>query len=191
MVGQLLGGRVADRYGLRWAYLVTCTDVVTDADGEPVEVRCTYDPATRGGDAPDGRKVRGTLHWVSARHAVDAEVRLYDRLFSVPSPGAGGVDFREHLNPASLEMLSGCKLEPSLADAPPGHRVQFERQGYFVSDDRDHAPNRPVFNRTVPLKDTWAKISGATIVASDSMMKDGVPTSSLPQVIFSLGIAPE
>jgi glutaminyl-tRNA synthetase len=145
---------------LRWAYLVTCTDVVTDADGEPVEVRCTYDPATRGGDAPDGRKVRGTLHWVSARHSVDAEVRLYDRLFSVPSPGAGGVDFREHLNPASLEMLSGCKLEPSLANAPPGHRVQFERQGYFVSDDRDHAPNRRVFNRTVPLKDTWAKISG-------------------------------
>ena len=147
---------------LRWAYLVTCTDVVTDADGEPVEVRCTYDPATRGGDAPDGRKVRGTLHWVSARHAVDAEVRLYDRLFSVPSPGAGGVDFREHLNPVSLEVFSGCKLEPSLADAPPGHRVQFERQGYFVTDENDHAPDRPVFNRTVPLKDTWAKISGRT-----------------------------
>ncbi len=144
---------------LRWAYLVTCTDVVTDDDGEPVEVRCTYDPATRGGDAPDGRKVRGTLHWVSAPHAVDAEVRLYDRLFSVPNPGAGGADVREHLNPASLEILSGCKLERSLADTPPAHRVQFERQGYFVTDERDHAPDRPVFNRTVPLKDTWAKIS--------------------------------
>ena len=144
---------------LRWAYLVTCTDVVTDADGEPVEVRCAYDPATRGGDAPDGRKVRGTLHWVSARHATDAEVRLYDRLFSVPNPGVSGADVQDHLNPESLEVLTGCKLEPSLADAPSGHRVQFERQGYFVTDERDHAADRPVFNRTVPLKDTWAKIS--------------------------------
>jgi len=144
---------------LRWAYLVTCTDVITDAAGEPVEVRCSYDSATRGGDAPDGRKVRGTLHWVSTRHAIDAEVRLYDRLFAVPNPGAGGADFRQHLNPESLEVLTGCKLEPSLADVPSGHRVQFERQGYFVTDERDHAPDRPVFNRTVPLKDTWAKIS--------------------------------
>jgi glutaminyl-tRNA synthetase len=144
---------------LRWAYFVTCTDVVCDADGEPVEIRCTYDPATRGGDASDGRKVRGTLHWVSAAHAIDAEVRLYDRLFATANPEAGGEDFRQHLNPASLEVLTGCKVEPSLAGADPGHRVQFERQGYFVTDAVDHLPERPVFNQTVALKDSWAKIS--------------------------------
>jgi glutaminyl-tRNA synthetase len=144
---------------LRWAYFVTCTDVVCDAAGEPVEIRCTYDPATRGGDAPDGRKVRGTLHWVSAEHAIDAEVRLYDRLFATANPEAGGEDFRQHLNPASLEVLTGCKVEPSLAGADPGHRVQFERQGYFVTDAVDHRPERPVFNQTVALKDSWAKVA--------------------------------
>jgi len=144
---------------LRWAYLVTCTGVVKDDNGEIVEVRCTYDPQTRGGNAPDGRKVRGTIHWVSARHAIDAEVRLYDRLFNVADPDGGGADFHEHLNPDSLEVLQGCKIEPSLATAPPEHRVQFERQGYFVSDRRDHRPERPVFNRTVPLRDSWAKIA--------------------------------
>ena len=144
---------------LRWAYLVTCTDVVTDADGAVVEVRCSYDPATRGGDAPDGRRVRGTLHWVSARHAVEAEVRLYDRLFTVTNPGAGNRDLRQDLNPASLEVLTGCRLEPGLAGRSPGERFQLERQGYFVTDLVDHHPERPVLNRTVPLRDSWAKIA--------------------------------
>ena len=143
---------------LRWAYLVTCTGVVRDDAGEIVEIRATYDPATRGGDAPDGRRVRGTIHWVSARHAVDAEVRLYDRLFAVPEPGAGGRNFLEDLNPASLEVLTGCKLEPSLAGLAAGDRFQLERTGYFVVDP-DSTPERPVLNRTVPLKDTWAKIA--------------------------------
>jgi glutaminyl-tRNA synthetase len=141
---------------LRWAYLVTCTDVVKDADGEVVEVRCTYDPESRGGNAPDGRRVRGTIHWVSARHAIPARVRLYDRLFNEAS--VGGDDFREHLNPASLELLTECRLEPSLASAAPGARFQFERQGYFVADARDHEPGSPVFNRIVPLRDSWAKM---------------------------------
>jgi glutaminyl-tRNA synthetase len=144
---------------LRWAYLVTCTGVVKNDDGEVVEVRCTYDPETRGGNAPDGRRVRGTIHWVSARHALDAEVRLYDRLFNVANPGAGKTNFHQHLNPDSLEVLTGCKVEPSLIEAAPGHRVQFERQGYFVTDSEDHRPDRPVFNRTVPLRDSWAKIA--------------------------------
>ena len=144
---------------LRWAYLVTCTGVVKNDAGEVVEVRCTYDPETRGGNAPDGRKVRGTIHWVSARHAVDAEVRLYDRLFDVANPGAGKTDFHEHLNSDSLEVLTECKVESSLGEAEPGHRVQFERQGYFVTDCEDHGPERPVFNRTVPLRDSWAKIA--------------------------------
>jgi glutaminyl-tRNA synthetase len=142
---------------LRNAYLVTCTGVVKDADGRVVELRCAYDPATRGGDAPDGRKVKATLHWVSAAHAVDAEVRLYDRLFSVEHPGAGDADFLTQLNPASLEVLRACKLEPSLADRPAGSRVQFERLGYFCVDS-DSQPGAPVYNRTVTLKDTWAKI---------------------------------
>jgi glutaminyl-tRNA synthetase len=144
---------------LRNAYLVTCTAVVKDDAGEIVELRCAYDPATRGGDAPDGRKVKATLHWVSAQHAVDAEVRLYDRLFTVEN--VSGIpddrDWREYLNPMSLQVLTGCKVEPSLAEAPAGSRFQFERIGYFCADS-DGTPGRPVFNRTVGLRDTWGKI---------------------------------
>ena len=146
---------------LRNAYLVTCRDVVRDADGRIVELRCTHDPATRGGDAPDGRKVKATLHWVSAAHAIDAEVRLYDRLFTAESPGAGDADFLTQLNSHSLEVIHGCKLEPSLASAPAGARYQFERLGYFCVDP-DSKPGAPVFNRTVTLKDTWAKIKDRT-----------------------------
>lgn len=144
---------------LRYAYLVTCTDVVKDESGRVVEVRCTYDPATRGGDAPDGRKVKATLHWVSASHAVDAEVRLYDRLFTVPDPLAveEGKDWIENLNPNSLVVLTRCKLEPSLTDVQPGEVFQFERKGYFCVDP-DTRPGAPVFNRTVTLRDTWAKL---------------------------------
>jgi glutaminyl-tRNA synthetase len=142
---------------LRNAYLVTCTDVIKDGTGAVVELRCTYDPATRGGDAPDGRKVKATLHWVSAAHAADAEVRLYDRLFTSEAPGAGDADFLAQLNPQSLEVLRQCKLEPALASAEPGARYQFERLGYFCADP-DSKPGAPVFNRTVTLKDTWAKI---------------------------------
>ena len=142
---------------LRNAYLITCTAVVKDDAGQVVELRCTYDPATRGGDAPDGRKVKATLHWVSAEHAVAAEVRLYDRLFTAENPGAGDVDFLSQLNPASLQVVSEARLEPSLSNLAPGSRVQFERLGYFCADS-DSTSTRPVFNRTVTLKDTWAKI---------------------------------
>jgi glutaminyl-tRNA synthetase len=143
---------------LRNAYLITCRDVVKDpSTGEIVELRCTYDPATRGGDAPDGRKVKATLHWVSAAHAVDGEVRLYDRLFSVADPSADEqTDWKTFLNPHSLQVLTACKLEPSLGLAPAG-RYQFERLGYFAADP-DSRPGAPVFNRTVTLKDSWAKI---------------------------------
>jgi glutaminyl-tRNA synthetase len=147
---------------LRNAYLITCTGVVKDSAGQIVELHCTYDPATRGGDAPDGRRVKATLHWVSAAHAREAEVRLYDRLFTVEDPeGAAsrsGRDFVSFLNPSSLEILRGCRIEPRLADAPPGTRFQFERLGYFVVDP-DSTPDMPVFNRTVSLKDTWAKVA--------------------------------
>jgi glutaminyl-tRNA synthetase len=141
---------------LRWGYFVTCTGVVKDDRGDAVEVRCTYDPETRGGNAPDGRKVKATIHWVSAAHAVDAEVRLYDRLFAAEEPG--GDDWLAQLNPTSLEVLRGCKLEASLADAAPGSRWQFERVGYFCVDPVDSRPGALVWNRTVTLKDTWAKI---------------------------------
>jgi len=147
---------------LRYAYFVTCTGVVKDeATGEITELRCTYDPATRGGDAPDGRKVKATLHWVSAEHGLPAEVRLYDHLFAKedPSEVEPGQDFLANLNPDSLVSLGDCRVEPSLAQAAPGSRYQFERQGYFCVDARDAAPGRLVFNRTVTLKDAWAKIS--------------------------------
>ena len=145
---------------LRYAYFITCREVVKDASGEVVWLRCTYDPATRGGDAPDGRKVKGTLHWVSAPHAVEAELRLYDVLFRVeePGPGAEGGDPERHLNPDSLTALRGCKLEPGLASAAPGDTYQFERVGYFCADP-DSSPGRLVFNRSVTLRDSWAKIA--------------------------------
>ncbi len=129
--------------------------------GEVVELHCRYDPATRGGGSPDGRRVKGTLHWVSADHAFDAEVRLYDHLFTIrdPSDVEEGTDYRSNLNPKSLETLTSCKAEPSLKGAAPGSRYQFERLGYFCVDTVDSSAEKPVFNRTVSLRDTWAKIS--------------------------------
>ena len=141
---------------LRYAYFITCRQVVKDASGNPLELRCTYDPETRGGSAPDDRKVKATLHWVSAAHAVEAEVRLYDRLFSHENP-LSFENFREALNPDSLKVLTACKLEPGLAAAEPGFRCQFERLGYFCVD-RDSSPNGLVLNRTITLRDTWARI---------------------------------
>jgi glutaminyl-tRNA synthetase len=143
---------------LRYGYFVTCTGVVKDDKGNVVEVHCTYDPATRGGDSPDGRKVKSTIHWVSADHAIDAEVRLYDNLFKVedPNDAPDGQDFTVNLNPNSLEVVN-AKIEPGLAGAPILSRCQFERLGYFCVD-KDSTPDRLVFNRTVTLKDTWAKI---------------------------------
>jgi glutaminyl-tRNA synthetase len=144
---------------LRWAYFVKCESVVHDADGRVIELRCSYDPATRGGDSPDGRRVKGTIHWVSAAEALDAEVRLYDRLFTAERPGARkGSDFLEDLNPESLRVLTGCKLEPCLAAARPEEHFQFERTGYFFVDPKLWAAGRPVFNRTVALRDAWAKM---------------------------------
>ncbi|MGE0224691.1 MAG: glutamine--tRNA ligase, partial [Acetobacteraceae bacterium] len=140
-----------------YGYFVTCQSVVKDADGRVVELRCTYDPASRGGNAPDGRKVQATLHWVSAADAVPAEVRLYNPLFGRPDPGADG-EVMADLNPASLEVLTGCLVEPALAEAAPAEAVQFERLGYFCAD-QDGTVERPVFNRTVGLRDTWAKVA--------------------------------
>ena len=147
---------------LRYGYFITCTGVVKDAAGNVTEIHCTYDPATRGGNAPDGRKVKSTIHWVSADHAVDAEVRLYDNLFSVENPNEApeGQDFTANLNPNSLEVVQ-AKLEPSLASAKPGDRYQFERMGYFCAD-LDSKPEKLAFNRTVTLRDTWAKIEAKT-----------------------------
>ncbi len=144
---------------LRYGYFVTCTSVVKDSSGAVAEVHCTYDPATRGGNAPDGRKVKSTIHWVSAAHAIDAEVRIYDNLFTCEDPNQApeGQDFTANLNPNSLETLVNCKLEPSLASAAPGTPYQFERLGYFAVDP-DSTPGKLVFNRTVALRDTWAKI---------------------------------
>ena len=144
---------------LRYAYFITCTGVVKDTRGDIVELRCTYDPATRGGDSPDGRKVRATLHWVSAKHAIDADVRLYEHLFAKENPTEteGNQQWLDNLNPNSLSVLSECKLEPSLAGATPGTHYQFERKGYFCVDV-DSKPEKLVFNRTVTLRDTWAKI---------------------------------
>jgi glutaminyl-tRNA synthetase len=144
---------------LRYGYFITCKSVVKDEKGEVVEVHCTYDPATRGGNAPDGRKVKSTIHWVSAASAIQAEVRIYENLFTKENPGEveEGQDFTVNLNPNSLEVITNAKLEPSLADAAVGSRYQFERLGYFCVDP-DSRANKPVFNRTVPLKDTWAKV---------------------------------
>jgi len=143
---------------LRYGYFIKLASVIKDENGEVTEVHCTYDPESRGGNSPDGRKVKGTIHWVSARHAIDAEVRLYDRLFTVEAPeGDKNKDFLEHINPDSLEILANCKLEPSLAEAKPEANCQFERTGYFCLDGKASEPNRPVFNRTVTLRDSWAK----------------------------------
>jgi glutaminyl-tRNA synthetase len=143
---------------LRYAYIITCVGVVKDEKtGEVVELRCTYDPATRGGDAPDGRKVKATLHWVSADHALKAEVRLYDYLFTKAVPGEAGGDFKADINSYSLEALKNCYVEPGLAGATPGSRYQFERLGYFCVDP-DSSEQKLVFNRIVTLKDTWAKV---------------------------------
>jgi len=148
---------------LRYAYFITCQEVVRDEKtGEVIELRCTYDPATRGGDSPDGRKVKATLHWVSAPQAVQAEVRLYDRLFLNPNPAGAReeVDFKASLNPQSLEVLKPCWVEPGLQGAQAGNHYQFERLGYFCLDGLDSTPGNPVFNRTSTLRDTWAKIEG-------------------------------
>jgi glutaminyl-tRNA synthetase len=146
---------------LRWAYFIKCDKVIKDSTtGEIVELRCSYDSATRGGNAPDGRKVKGTIHWVSAQHALPVEVRLYDHLFSKPDPDDApkGQDYRSNLNPDSLQVLKPCYLEPSAKTAKPGDRFQFERLGYFCADSKDSKPGQPIFNRAVTLADTWAKI---------------------------------
>jgi glutaminyl-tRNA synthetase len=140
---------------LRWAYFITCREVVRDADGTVTALRCTYDPSTRGGDAADGRRVKATLHWVSAPHAVPAEVRLYDHLFIRPQPDLEA-PLADELNPSSREVLEDCRLEPALAELAAGEPVQFERQGYFALDP-DSTPGRLVFNRTVGLRDSWAR----------------------------------
>jgi len=147
---------------LRYAYFITCSDVVKDENGEIVELHCSYDPATRGGDSPDGRKVKSTLHWVSAAHSLQAEVRLYDHLFTKENPDdvEGDADFKSNLNPNSLEVLKSCRVEPSLANAKPLSRYQFERLGYFCVDP-ESSPGKLVFNRTVSLRDPWAKIRKA------------------------------
>ena len=142
---------------LRYAYFITCAQVIKDENGHVIEIRCTYDPETKGGSAPDGRKVKGTIHWVSAKHCLDAEVRLYDRLFSVPNPGRDG-DFKKDINTDSLQVLTHCKVEPSLKNTDPNVTVQFERKGYFCVDFVDSSPEHLIFNRTVPLRDSWKKI---------------------------------
>jgi glutaminyl-tRNA synthetase len=142
---------------LRYAYFITCVEVIKDENGAITELHCTYDPETRGGDAPDGRKVKATLHWVSAEHSVRAEVRLYDYLFTKADPEEGGEDFQSSLNPDSLEVMDSCPVEPSLSGAEPGSRFQFERLGYFCVD-KESTNNKPVFNRTVTLRDTWTRM---------------------------------
>jgi len=143
---------------LRYGYFITCREIVKDASGEVTELRCTYDPATKGGNAPDGRKVQATLHWVAAADAVPSEVRLYNPLFNTPEPSAS--NFAAEINPNSLEVLTGCMLEPAAVADNAGGALQFERQGYFYRD-KASAPGRPVFNRTVGLRDTWAKVAAA------------------------------
>ena len=149
---------VGNEVRLRYAYFLKCHEVIKDAEGRPIELRCTYDPATAGGQAPDGRKVKGTIHWVSAEQAVTAEVRLYDVLFEQDDPGdvPEGTDWKDLINPQALVVLQNAKLEPSLAEANVGDRFQFERNGYFCVDSKDSRPGKPVFNRTVTLKDGWA-----------------------------------
>jgi glutaminyl-tRNA synthetase len=152
---------------LRYAYFIKCEEVIKDeVTGEVTELRCTYDPATRGGSAPDGRKVKGTIHWVSAAHAIPAEVRLYDRLFTVPNPDEAE-DFKTTLNPKSVEVVADALIEPSVAGTPPGTHFQFERQGYFFTDPVDSTPERLIFNRVVELRDTWAKVAAKSEAKPD------------------------
>jgi glutaminyl-tRNA synthetase len=147
---------------LRYAYFITCNEVIKNDEGEVVELHCTYDPETKGGNAPDGRKVKATIHWVSAKYAIKREVRLYDRLFTVPEPESNKEEkeFTEFLNPESLTVLKDCYLEPSLAEAKPGVNYQFERLGYFIVDPVNSSDGNPVFNRTLTLRDAWAKVKG-------------------------------
>jgi glutaminyl-tRNA synthetase len=171
---------------LRYGYVIRCDDVVTDDAGGVVELRCTFDPTTRGGRTPDGRSIKGTLHWVSAAHAVPCEVRLYDRLFRVPDPAAASeaenVDFTTFLNPDSLVVRADARVEPSVRDSPAGSRFQFERLGYFISDTVEGRPGAPVFNRTVTLRDTWAKIIGTADTSGrpDRQGERARPASSAP-----------
>ena len=146
----------------RYAYFLTCTDVIKDESGNIIEIHCTYDPETKGGNAPDGRKVKATIHWVSAKYGIKREVRLYDRLFTDPDPehNKEGKEFTEFLNPDSLTVLKECYLEPSLADVKPGVNYQFERLGYFITDPDVSDDGQTVFNRTVTLRDAWAKAKG-------------------------------
>ena len=143
---------------LRYAFFITCTEIIKDVNGKILEVRCTYDPETRGGNAPDGRKVKGTIHWVSAEHAQEAEIRLYNSLYTCPHPGTEN-DFVDDINPKSIEVLSGCKLEPSLSELDINAPIQFERIGYFYKD-LDSQIDKPVYNRTVSLRDSWQKAKG-------------------------------
>ena len=148
---------------LRYGYYITCVSYEKDADGKVTLLHCTYDPETRGGSSPDGRKVKGTIHWVSAKHAVDGDIHLYDRLFNVEHPDADKeVDFKSHLNPHSRDIVTGCKLEPSLGSIEAGVQVQFERQGYFCLDSILSGPGKPVFNRVVTLRDSWARMKKQT-----------------------------
>ncbi|HEX7048577.1 MAG TPA: glutamine--tRNA ligase/YqeY domain fusion protein [Longimicrobiales bacterium] len=164
---------------LRYGYVIRCDEVVKDENGEVVELRCSVDPATKGGAAPEGRRIKGTLHWVSAAHALRAEVRLYDRLFRVPDPDAAaaaddaGEDFRAFLNPESLVVIDDARIEPSVRDAPPGTRYQFERTGYFISDPVDSRPDGLVFNRTVTLRDGWAKVAGTAAPSAGRPVRGG------------------
>ena len=144
---------------LRNAYVIRCDEVIKDAHGEVIELHCSYDPATLGAN-PSGRKVKGVIHWVSAEYGLNAELRLYDRLFNQPTPDSGkdSLEYTDHLNPDSLKTLTGCVVEPALAEAAAGQRFQFEREGYFCVDEKLSAPNELMFNRTVTLRDSWAKI---------------------------------
>jgi len=175
---------------LRYAYIIRCDEVVRDANGEVIELLCTYDPATRGGDTPDGRVVRGTIQWLSAAHALPAEVRLYDRLFRVPDPDSFGNDFREAINPDSLVVLPNALVEPSIANDPPGSRYQFERLGYFCSDPVDSKPGALVFNRTVTLRDSWTKAAATDGRPERAPAKPKVvkPAAEAPQPLTALEI---
>ena len=175
---------------LRWAYIIKCTDVIKNADGSIKEIHCTYDPETKGGNPTDGRKIKGTIHWVNAADSISAEVRLYDRLFTkeFPEDVEEGHDFIESINPASCEIIRDCRLEPALATLPPETRVQFERLGYFCTDRYDHKPGTPVFNRTVGLKDSWAKIEKKADNAAKPAAKPA-PAEKAPENVALIDIA--